>query len=40
MQIVSRAARAGLRLTPKQIFKYQTIAEVAAVLTVAVEGII
>lgn len=39
MQIVSRAARAGLRLTPKLIFKHQTIAELAAVLTVAVEVI-
>lgn len=37
MQIVSRAARAGLRLTPKLIFKHQTIAELAAVPTVAVE---
>jgi amino acid adenylation domain-containing protein/FkbM family methyltransferase len=37
MQIVSRAARAGLRLTPKLMFKHQTIAEVAAVLTVAAE---
>ena len=32
MQIVSRAARAGLRLTPKLIFKHQTIAELATVL--------
>ncbi len=35
MQIVSRAARAGLRLTPKLIFKHQTIAELATMLTVA-----
>jgi amino acid adenylation domain-containing protein/FkbM family methyltransferase len=35
MQIVSRAARAGLRFTPKQIFKQQTIAELAATLKVA-----
>ncbi len=35
MQIVSRAARAGLRLTPKQIFKHQTIAELVATLPVA-----
>ena len=34
MQIVSRAARAGLRLTPRLVFKYQTIAELAATLTV------
>jgi amino acid adenylation domain-containing protein/FkbM family methyltransferase len=38
MQIVSRAARTGLRLTPKQIFKHQTIAELAAALS-AVEGV-
>jgi aryl carrier-like protein len=37
MQIVSRAARAGIRLTPKQIFKHQTIAELVATLPV-VEG--
>ena len=37
MQIVSRAARAGLRVTPKLIFKHQTIAELAAVLTMAAE---
>ncbi|MCU1268102.1 MAG: hypothetical protein JWM21_4420 [Acidobacteria bacterium] len=35
MQIVARAAKAGLRLTPKLIFKHQTIAELAAVLTAA-----
>ena len=34
MQIVSRAARVGLRVTPKQIFKHQTIAELASVTTV------
>lgn len=39
MQIVSRAARAGLRLTPKLIFKHQTIAELAAMLTVAAQVI-
>ena len=39
MQIVSRAARAGLRLTPKLIFKHQTIAELAAILPVAAEVI-
>ncbi len=31
MQIVSRAARAGLRLTPKQIFQQQSLAELARV---------
>ena len=35
MQIVSRAARAGLRLTPRLIFKHQTIAELATTLTAA-----
>lgn len=35
MQFVSRAARAGLRLTPKLVFKHQTIAELAAMLTAA-----
>jgi FkbM family methyltransferase len=39
MQIVSRAARTGLRLTPKLIFKHQTIAELAAVPGVAEEAI-
>lgn len=29
LQAVARAKRAGLRLTPKQIFEYQTIAELA-----------
>jgi len=34
-QIISRAAGAGLHVTPKQIFKYQTIARLsAAVVTV------
>ena len=37
MQIVSRAARVGLRLTPKLIFKHQTIGELAAMMTVAAE---
>jgi amino acid adenylation domain-containing protein/non-ribosomal peptide synthase protein (TIGR01720 family) len=36
MQVVSRAHRAGLRLTPRQIFQHQTIAELAAVAGVAV----
>ncbi|HBB30690.1 MAG TPA: non-ribosomal peptide synthetase [Cyanobacteria bacterium UBA8803] len=31
MQIVGRANRAGLQLTPKQLFEYPTIAELAAV---------
>ena len=32
MQIVSRAAQAGLVLTPKQLFQHQTIAELAMVM--------
>ena len=35
MQIVARAARAGLRLTPRLIFKHQTIAELATTLAAA-----
>jgi amino acid adenylation domain-containing protein/FkbM family methyltransferase len=35
MQIVSRATRAGLRLTPKLIFKHQTIAALAMTLALA-----
>jgi amino acid adenylation domain-containing protein/non-ribosomal peptide synthase protein (TIGR01720 family) len=31
IQIVSRASRQGLRLTPRQVFQHQTIAELAAV---------
>ncbi len=31
IQIIARANQAGLRLTPRQIFQYQTIAELAAV---------
>ena len=31
IQVIARANQAGLRLTPKQIFKHQTIAELAAV---------
>ncbi|MGD1897766.1 MAG: amino acid adenylation domain-containing protein [Phormidesmis sp.] len=31
MQIVSKAAQAGLTITPKQLFEHQTIAELAAV---------
>ena len=30
LQIIARANRAGLRLTPKQLFQFQTIAELAA----------
>jgi non-ribosomal peptide synthase protein (TIGR01720 family) len=30
LQIISRANRAGLRLTPRQIFQHQTVAELAA----------
>ncbi|MCM3338074.1 non-ribosomal peptide synthase/polyketide synthase [Paenibacillus sp. MER TA 81-3] len=40
IQIISRASQAGLKLTPKQLFRYQTIAElagVAQVTTVQVE---
>src|SRR5262249_36772431 len=33
MRIVSRAAGAGLRLSPKQVFKHQTISELASVVT-------
>ena len=32
IQIIARAAQAGLRLTPKQLFQHQTIAELAGVL--------
>jgi aryl carrier-like protein len=39
MQIVSRAARAGLRLTPKLIFKHQTIAALAMTLAIGVKVI-
>ncbi|MFP5263075.1 MAG: amino acid adenylation domain-containing protein [Blastocatellia bacterium] len=31
IQIISRAGKVGIRLTPKQIFEYQTIAELAEV---------
>src|SRR6185369_15554225 len=31
LQVVSRAARAGLRITPRQLFEHPTIAELAAV---------
>lgn len=32
IQVIARAARAGLRLTAKQLFQYQTIAELTAVV--------
>jgi len=35
MQIVSRASRAGLELTPRDVFQHQTIAELAAVARTA-----
>jgi aryl carrier-like protein len=37
IQVVSRARRAGLRITPRQIFEHQTIAELAPLLA-AVDG--
>ncbi|MFO0760430.1 MAG: non-ribosomal peptide synthase/polyketide synthase [Byssovorax sp.] len=36
IQIVSRAAQAGIRLTPRQVFQHQTIAELAEVASHAV----
>ncbi|OKH14704.1 non-ribosomal peptide synthetase [Fischerella major NIES-592] len=33
LQVVSKAREAGLQLTPKQIFQYQTIAELVAVVS-------
>lgn len=33
VQVVARAQRAGIRITPKQLFDYQTLAELAAVAT-------
>ncbi|HVR95615.1 MAG TPA: amino acid adenylation domain-containing protein, partial [Thermoanaerobaculia bacterium] len=38
IQVVSRAARAGLRLTPRQIFEHPTVAALAAVATAAVQA--
>jgi amino acid adenylation domain-containing protein/non-ribosomal peptide synthase protein (TIGR01720 family) len=35
IQIISRANQAGLRLTPKQLFQHQTIAELATVVSTA-----
>ncbi|HEY0601519.1 MAG TPA: amino acid adenylation domain-containing protein, partial [Herpetosiphonaceae bacterium] len=45
IQVIARANQAGLRLTPKQIFQHQTIAELAAVadttsLVVAEQGLV
>jgi amino acid adenylation domain-containing protein/non-ribosomal peptide synthase protein (TIGR01720 family) len=37
IQIVARANQAGLRLTPRQLFQYQTIAELAAQAQVGAE---
>ncbi|WP_442947013.1 amino acid adenylation domain-containing protein [Nostoc sp. UHCC 0870] len=34
IQLISKANQVGLQLTPKQLFQYQTIAELAAVVTV------
>jgi amino acid adenylation domain-containing protein/non-ribosomal peptide synthase protein (TIGR01720 family) len=36
IQIIARANQAGLRLTPRQFFQHQTIAELAAVAEIAV----
>lgn len=35
MQVIARARQAGVHLTPKQLFQFQTIAELAAVATFA-----
>lgn len=32
IQVITKAAQAGLRLTPRQIFEHQTVAELAAVV--------
>ncbi|HEX6290946.1 MAG TPA: amino acid adenylation domain-containing protein, partial [Herpetosiphonaceae bacterium] len=37
MQIIARASQAGLRLSPKQIFQYQTIAQLAPVAQPSLE---
>ncbi|MGH1392468.1 MAG: amino acid adenylation domain-containing protein [Trichormus sp.] len=34
IQVIAKANQVGLQLTPKQLFQYQTIAEVAGVITV------
>jgi amino acid adenylation domain-containing protein/non-ribosomal peptide synthase protein (TIGR01720 family) len=38
IQIIARAAQAGVRVTPKQMFVHQTIADLAAVATDAAPG--
>ncbi|HVH13590.1 MAG TPA: condensation domain-containing protein, partial [Longimicrobium sp.] len=38
IQIIARAAQAGVRVTPRQMFVHQTIAELAAVATDAAPG--
>jgi aryl carrier-like protein len=38
IQVVARARQAGLRLTPRQVFQHQTIAELASVVTIAPEA--
>ncbi|HEX8282852.1 MAG TPA: amino acid adenylation domain-containing protein [Pyrinomonadaceae bacterium] len=38
IQIVARANRAGLRLSPRLLFRHQTVAELAAALDAASEG--
>ncbi|HEX2188975.1 MAG TPA: condensation domain-containing protein, partial [Longimicrobiaceae bacterium] len=35
IQVISRAAQAGIRITPKQVFQYPTVAELAAVADTA-----
>ncbi|HEY0604051.1 MAG TPA: amino acid adenylation domain-containing protein [Herpetosiphonaceae bacterium] len=37
VQVVSRAARAGIHFTPKQLFQYPTIAELASVATMSTD---
>jgi len=37
IQIISRALREGIHLTPKQLFQHQTVAELAAVASVSAE---
>ncbi|MCW2917369.1 MAG: hypothetical protein JWN52_5437, partial [Actinomycetia bacterium] len=39
MQIAARATRADLRITPRQIFQHQTVAELAAVAEVAEQAV-
>jgi amino acid adenylation domain-containing protein/non-ribosomal peptide synthase protein (TIGR01720 family) len=38
IQVISRAKQAGLALTPKQMFEFQTVAELAAVAGAAVDA--